>query len=160
MSIPADYRTNFFLNIPVSDLQASINFYTSLGFVQNKTFSDQNASMVSIPLDLHLDNPDAKAAHTSPLKVMLLSQPFFKGFLPADREIADPTKLSQALLCISIATKDKLDHFVEKAGSLGAKVDVCKVQDHGWMYGRSFADLDGHIWELTWMDPSGYEGKE
>jgi predicted lactoylglutathione lyase len=160
MSVPSDYKTMLFLNIPVSDLQAAITFYTSLGFVQNKTFSDENAAMVSIPMDLHLDSPDSKAAHTSPLKVMLLSHPFYKGFLPADREMADPTKVSHALLCISIATKKKLDNFVEKAGSLGAKVDVCKVQDHGWMYGRSFADLDGHIWELTWMEPSGYQGKE
>lgn len=160
MSIPSDYRTTIFVNIPVSDLQAAITFYTTLGFVQNKTFSDENAAMVSIPLDLHLDNPDSKAAHTSPLKVMLLCQPFYKGFLPADREIADPTKVSHALLCISMASKTQLDSFVEKAGTLGGKVDVCKVQDHGWMYGRSFADLDGHIWEITWMDPSGYQGKE
>ncbi|KEF52964.1 uncharacterized protein A1O9_10870 [Exophiala aquamarina CBS 119918] len=160
MSIPSDYKTTLFLNIPVSDLKAALTFYTSLGFVQNKTFSDENAAMVSIPLDLHIDNPDSKAAHTSPLKVMLLSKPFYKGFLPADREVADPTKVSHALLCISIASKTQLDGFVEKAGTLGGKVDVCKVQDHGWMYGRSFADLDGHIWELTWMDPSAYQGKE
>ena len=160
MSVPAGYKTNFFLNLPVSDLKAAIIFYTSLGFVQNKTFSDDNAAMVSIPLDLHTESPDTKDAHISNLKVMLLCQPFYKGFLPEDREIADPTKTSQALLCLSMATKDMLDAFVEKVGMLGGKVDVCKVQDHGWMYGRSFADLDGHIWELTWMEPSKYQGKE
>jgi len=160
MSIPSNYQTTIFINIPVADLQEAIKFYTTLGFVQNKTFSDENASMVSIPMDFHLDKPDQKAAHTSPLKVMLLSQPFYKGFLPEDREMADPAKVSQTLLCISMASKAQVDSFTEKAGTLGGKVDPCKVQDHGWMYGRSFADLDGHIWDVTWMDPSGYEGKE
>lgn len=160
MSIPADYQTTFFLNLPVSDLPAATKFYTALGFVQNKTFSDENATMVSIPLDLHKSEPDSSAAHKSPLKVMLLSQPFYKGFVPDDRELANPRKTSQVLLCFSIASREKLDAFLEKAKDLGAEIDVRKVQDHGWMYGRSFADLDGHIWEVTWMDPSGYQGKE
>jgi predicted lactoylglutathione lyase len=130
MSVPSDYKTMLFLNIPVSNLQAAITFYTSLGFVQNKTFSDENTVMVSIPIDLHLDSPDLKAAHTSPLKVILLSHRFYKGFLPADREMVHLTKVSQALLYISIATKEKLDNFVEKAGNLGVKVNVYKVQDY------------------------------
>lgn len=182
MSIPADYQTTLFINLPVSNLQASIDFYTSLGFIQNKTFSDENAAMVSIPLDLDVDDdntktpdsqPNPKAASSAaaahlPLKVMLLSRPFFQGFLPADREMADPAKVSQTLLCISMPSKEKLDAFIDgkvrgfqpSGATTPARVDVCAVQDHGWMYGRSFADLDGHIWECTWMEPDAYRGKE
>lgn len=160
MSVPSDYQTTFFLNLPVSDLPAALKFYTSLGFIQNKTFSDENAAMVSIPLDLHKEEPNTSAAHKSPLKVMLLSQPFYKGFLPSSREIADPKKVNQALLCFSIASRAKLDAFLDNVKGLGAEIDMREPQDHGWMYGRCFSDLDGHIWEVNWMEPSGYQDKE
>ncbi|RVX66333.1 hypothetical protein B0A52_09764 [Exophiala mesophila] len=160
MTVPPDYKTTFFLNLPVSDLSAALQFYTSLGFIQNKTFSDENAAMVSIPLDLHEEEPDTSAAHKSPLKIMLLNQSCYKKFLPGQREAADPKKVTQALFCLSIATRDKLDAFMDNAKRLGAEIDVREPQDYGWMYGRAFADLDGHIWEVTWMDPSGYQDKE
>lgn len=149
--------TTIFINIPVSDLPTSLAFYTSLGFVQNKTFSDEKAAMVSIPADF---DTDPKAAHTAPIKVMLLSQPRFTDFLPKGRTIADANKSIEVLLCLSMKSREVLDGFVEKAGKAGAEVDVRDKQEYGWMYGRSFADLDGHVWEAVWMDPKAYEGKE
>ncbi|KIX02908.1 uncharacterized protein Z518_08851 [Rhinocladiella mackenziei CBS 650.93] len=151
------YTQTIFLNLPVLDLSASIAFYTSLGFVQNKTFSDDRAAMVSIPQDF---DADPKAAHVSPIKVMLLTEPRFKEFLPDDRKIADTKANTEVLICLSMKSREMLDEFVGKAEKGGAKVDIRKPQEYGWMYGRSFADLDGHIWEAVWMDPKEYEGKE
>lgn len=155
------YRQTIFVNLPVADLPASLAFYAALGFVQNKTFSDDKAAMVSIPSSA-ID--DAKAAHTSPIKVMLLSRPRFGDFVPEGRTLADAHTTTQVLLCLSMESRDRLDEFIGRVAEAGGVVDVRKPMGSNTegvcMYGRSFADLDGHLWETVWMDPKGYEGKE
>ena len=153
----SNYTQVIFVNIPVNDLPASIKFYTALGFVQNQTFSDERAAMVSLPMD---PAADPKAAHKSPIKVMLLSRPRFAEFVPAGRSIPDAHTATGVLLCLSMRSREAVDEFVGKAANAGGNADVREPQEYGYMYGRSFEDLDGHLWETVWMDPKAYEGKE
>ena len=153
---PSTYTQTIFINLPVGDLTTSIEFYTALGFVQNQTFSDDKSAMISFPMDL---SAPARAAHTSPIKVMLMSRPRFTDFLPEGRELAN-AKVIEVLLCLSMNSRDLVDDFLSKVEKAGGRVDVRKPQEYGWLYGRSFEDLDGHVWEMVWMDPKEYEGKE
>jgi predicted lactoylglutathione lyase len=81
---------------------------------------------------------------------MLLTHDKFRQFTP--KAIADARRTSEVLICISAESRDGVDDMIGKAGDAGAVVDPCPRQDHGFMYGRSFEDLDGHIWEVVWMD--------
>ncbi len=109
------YQNTIFLNLPVSDLQRSLTFYSAIGFVQNKTFSDANSAMISLPL---LPNSDA---HESPIKFMLLNHSFFSGFLPSGMEIADTSKVAQSIICFSRENRDGVDEMVKKAGEAGGE---------------------------------------
>ena len=155
------YVQTSFLNLPVTDLTRSLEFYTSLGFVQNHTFSNADSAMISLPVPTHFDTP-----HASPIKIMLLTHNFFNKFLPSDRKLSDAKSTAQMLMCFSRESKQAVDEMIKKAEDAGAKVDIRgknkteeECEDAG-MYGRVFEDSDGHIVELMYMPPETYEGKE
>ena len=129
-----------FFNLPVKDLTASVDFFTALGFTFNPQFTDENATCMIV-------NDYAF--------VMLLVEPFFKTF--TSKGIADTSKEIEALTAVSVDSRDDVDVFLSTAIEGGA-TESREAQDQGFMYSRAFADLDGHVWEVIWMDPSGIEG--
>ncbi|MBZ3904093.1 VOC family protein [Streptomyces brasiliscabiei] len=134
------YQQMIFVNLPVNDLDASKKFFTELGYALNPQFSDENAASVVI---------------SDTIVAMLLTKPFYASF--TKKEIADATKTSQVILCLSAESRAKVDELVDKAVAAGGTASE-KVQDMDFMYGRAFDDLDGHTWEVVWMDPSAIEG--
>lgn len=125
-----------FVNLPIADMQRSKAFFTALGFSFNPQFTnDQGACMVIA------DN----------IFAMLLVQPFFKTFI--DTDIADATKSTEVLVCLSCSSRSEVDELVKKAVAAGGTPHR-QPQDHGFMYGHGFHDPDGHVWELAYMDPS------
>jgi uncharacterized protein len=123
-----------FINLPVADLPRATAFYESLGAVKNPQFSDDTASCMVFSETIH---------------AMLLTHDKFRQFTP--KAIADARSTTEVLICISAESREAVDDIVGKAAR-GGKVDPCPVQDHGFMYGRSLEDPDGHIWEVMWMD--------
>lgn len=132
--------TKIFVNLPVKDLQQSIAFFTQLGFTFNAQFTDEKATCMII-------NEDAF--------VMLLVREFFQGF--TKKVISDATQATEVLMAISADSREAVDTLVDKALAAGGGT-VLDAQDHGFMYQRSFQDLDGHQWEVLWMDPSAVQG--
>lgn len=126
-----------FVNLPVKDLNETIEFFTKLGFKFNPQFTDENATCMIIGENIF---------------AMLLVEKFFKSFTPKD--IADARKSTEVLLALSVGGRKEVDEMIEKALKAGGK-EPRKAQDHGWMYGRAFEDINGHIWEVFHMD----EGK-
>ncbi|ELS56815.1 VOC family protein [Streptomyces viridochromogenes] len=134
------YQQMIFVNLPVNDLDASKKFFTELGYSINPQFSDENAASVVI---------------SDTIVAMLLTKPFYSTF--TKKEIADATRTSEVLICLSAESREKVDELVEKAVAAGGTASD-QVQEMDFMYGRSFDDLDGHTWEVMWMDPSAIEG--
>lgn len=128
--------TQIFVNLPVKDLNKSIEFFTSLGYSFNPQFTNEQGASLVIS-----DN----------IFFMLLTEPFFKSFIK--KEIADATKVAETINCISADSREEVDEIVRKAVAAGATVPNEK-QDYGWMYGHGFQDLDGHLWEFAYMDMS------
>ena len=128
--------TQIFVNLPVADLEKSIGFFTKLGFKFNPQFTDKNATCMIVGENIF---------------VMLLVKPFFKSFIK--KEISDATKTTEVLMGISAESREKVDKMVNDAIKAGGK-EPHEKQEHGWMYSRSFEDLEGHIWEVIWMDES------
>lgn len=124
-----------FVNLPVTDLEKSITFYQTVGAVKDERFCDGSAAMMTF---------------SDTISVMLLTHARFNQF--TDRKIVDAHTSAQVLNCLSRESRNHVDETADKAGTAGGRVDPCPPQDHGFMYGRSFADPDGHIWELAWMD--------
>jgi hypothetical protein len=124
-----------FVNLPVSDLARSKAFYEAVGAVNNPQFTDDSAAMMVL---------------SPTISVMLLTHERFSGF--TSRKIPNAQETAQVLLCLSEESRDAVDATVARAVAAGAVGDPNPAQDHGFMYGRSFADPDGHIWELAWMD--------
>lgn len=124
-----------FVNLPVSDLKRSMAFYEAVGAANNPQFTDDSAAMM---------------VFSPTISVMLLTHERFSGFTP--RAIPDAHVTAQVLLCLSEESRDAVDATLARAVAAGAVGDPNPPQDHGFMYGRSFADPDGHIWELAWMD--------
>jgi uncharacterized protein len=124
-----------FVNLAVRDLRKSMDFFSRLAFTFNPQFTDENAACVII-------NDDAS--------VMLLAEPFFKTF--TRRELCDTTKHTEGLFAISCNSRAEVDEMVRKAVAAGGSHAV-DAMDHGFMYAWSFYDLDGHHWEVMWMDP-------
>ncbi|MEW2619998.1 VOC family protein [Streptomyces sp. NPDC048106] len=133
------YQQMIFVNLPVTDLDASKKFFTALGYPINPQFSNDDAASVVI---------------SDTIVAMLLTRPFYAAF--TKKEIADATTTSEVLVCLSAESREKVDELVGKALAAGGTEGP--VQDHGHMYGRSFDDLDGHTWEIMWMDPAAIEG--
>jgi predicted lactoylglutathione lyase len=129
-----------FVNIPVRDLQRSIDFFEALGFTFNRQFTDATATCMLVGEDAYF---------------MLLTAEKFRGF--RKRPTGDPQKETNALFTISVNGRDEVDELVNKAFASGGS-QAADPQDHGFMYGWSFYDLDGHHWEVFWMDPSAING--
>ncbi len=132
-----------FINIPVTDLPRSTAFYEAIGAEKNPQFSDDTASCMVFSDTIH---------------VMLLTHEKFSFFSP--RAIPDAHNTAQVLLCVSADDRAGVDDMVAKATSGGGKADPCAVQDYGFMYGRSFEDPDGHIWEVMWMDMAAAQAQD
>ena len=128
--------TMIFPNLPVKDLEAAKKFYTALGYELNEQFSDENAASVVI---------------TDNIVVMLLRHEFFNTF--DERTIADTATTVEALHALGVESRDEVNRLVDAAVSAGGK-EHGEAKDEGFMYGRSFSDLDGHRWEVMYMDMS------
>lgn len=124
-----------FVNLPVRDLAASAAFYVALGGTVNPQFSDDNANSVMF---------------SDAIGVMLLTHDRYRQF--TQRPIGDARRESQALIALSVDSRDAVDATVTKAAATGGRADPNPVQDHGFMYNRSVEDPDGNVWEIMWMD--------
>jgi len=124
-----------FVNLPVADLERATAFYQAIGAEKNEQFCDATASCMVFSETIH---------------AMLLTHEKFSQFTP--KKIADAKATSEVLICISADSRKGVDDMVGKAGAAGGRIDPGPKQDHGFMYGRSFEDPDGHIWEVMWMD--------
>ena len=124
-----------FVNLPVSDLARATAFYEAVGARKNEQFCDGTASCMVFSETIH---------------AMLLTHDKFRQF--TSKKIADAKTTSEVLICISADSREGVDEMVAKAAAAGGNVDPCPKQDYGFMYGRSFEDPDGHIWEVMWMD--------
>lgn len=124
-----------FVNLPITDLARSIAFYQAIGAVKNEQFSDDTAACMVLSETIH---------------VMLLTHDKFRQF--TSKKIADARTSCEVLLCVSADGRDDVDGMVSKARGAGGAPDPTPTQDFGFMYGRSFEDPDGHIWEVMWMD--------
>jgi predicted lactoylglutathione lyase len=127
-----------FLNLPVTDVAAGRAFYTALGFPVNEQFSDETSASVAVSDAIHLQ---------------LLSRDKMAGFVPEGTAIGDPRQATAALYALSCDSREEVDRLVERAIGAGG-TPWMPAQDHGFMYGSSFADPDGHVWEVMWMDPA------
>jgi len=131
--------TKIFVNLPVKDLGKSIDFFTALGFSFNPQFTDENAGCLVISDDIY---------------AMLLVESFFKSFTKKD--IADATKTTEAIVALGVESRERVDELVDKALAAGG-LPSNDTNDQGFMYGRSFQDPDGHLWEVFYMDPAAVQ---
>jgi len=123
-----------FVNLPVKDLAVSTAFYESLGFEKNPMFSNEDASSIVI---------------SDTIFVMLLREPFYQTFTP--KTIVDATTSSEVMNALSADSREEVDSLVDTALANGGSQGT-PTQELDFMYGRSFQDPDGHIWEVTWMN--------
>ena len=132
-----------FVNLPVKDLQKSMDFFSQLGYSFNKQFTNEKAASMVI---------------SDTIFVMLVTEPFFQSFIPG-KEISDTAKAKEVLVCLSADSREAVDSLVDKALAAGANI-FRAPEDHGFMYGRSLEDIDGHVWEVAWMDPAAVVQQE
>jgi uncharacterized protein len=123
-----------FVNLPVKDLNKSIDFFTAIGYEFNPQFTDQNAACLVIGENIF---------------AMLLVEEFFQTF--TKKELTDATRSTEVIVALSADSKEQVDEIVNKALAAGATPSNDPV-DHGFMYTWSFQDLDGHLWEFLYMD--------
>jgi predicted lactoylglutathione lyase len=133
--------TQIYVNLPVKNLNQSIKFFTQLGYTFNPQFTDDTATCMIVSEDIF---------------VMLLTEAKFKTFTP--KAICDATKSTEVLICLSCESRANVDEMVKKAVAAGGTT-YNEPQDHGFMYAHGFQDLDGHIWELIYMEPDAVSGK-
>lgn len=126
--------TKIFVNLPVKSLDRSVQFFTKLGYTFNSQFTDETATCMIVAEDIF---------------VMLLTEAKFQTFTP--KAICDATKSTEVLVCLSCESRAQVDELVRKAVAAGGTT-YNEPQDHGFMYAHGFQDLDGHIWELIYMD--------
>lgn len=131
-----------FVNLPVRDLQKSIEFFTSLGFAFNPQFTDDTATCMIVGENIF---------------VMLLTEAKFRSFSP--NEICDARKFTEVLVCLSLETRARVDEMVNAAVLAGGNI-YKPPMDLGFMYGHGFQDLDGHVWELVYMDMAAMQGAQ
>ena len=127
---------SLYVNLPVKNLQRTIDFFTQLGFTFNQQFTNENATCMIIGENIF---------------VMLLIEEFFKTF--TKKEIADATGSTEVILALAVDSKSEVDEMVLKAIDAGGTAPN-DIQDNGWMYGHGFHDLDSHLWEVFYMDES------
>lgn len=131
--------TKIFVNLAVKDLNRSVDFFKAIGYSFNKQFTDETAACMVISEDIY---------------AMLLTEKKFKDFTP--KKLVDATMATEVMTCLSTDTREKVNEIVDNAVKAGA-TEFKDAQDHGFMFYRSFSDLDGHIWEIMWMDESKVE---
>lgn len=124
-----------YVNLPIRDLDKSVDFFTRLGFSFNPQFTDETATCMIVSDEIF---------------VMLLTEKKFKAFTP--KEICDATKSTEVLLALSVDNREQVDELVRQAVAAGGTT-YSDPNDHGFMYQHGFQDLDGHIWEVFYMDP-------
>ncbi|MYM23317.1 glyoxalase/bleomycin resistance/extradiol dioxygenase family protein [Duganella sp. FT135W] len=125
--------TNIFVNLPVRDLQASIKFFSHLGYSFNKNYTDESATCMIVAENIY---------------VMLLTEARFKEFTP--KPISDAHTSTEVLVCLTLSSREAVAAMVAKAIEAGGSA-YKEPQDHGFMYGHGYQDLDGHLWELVYM---------
>ena len=128
-----------FVNLPVRDLKKSMSFFSTLGFGFNPQFTDEKAACMVISDEAF---------------VMLLAEPYFKTF--TTQALCDTSKATEGLFALSCDSRGEVDEIVTKAVAAGGR-HAMDPQDHGFMYGWSFYDLDGHHWEVLWMNPAALQ---
>ena len=128
-----------FVNLPVKDLNRSVDFFTQLGFTFNQQFTNEKATCMIVSEEAY---------------VMLLVEDFFKTF--AKKGIADARVGTEAIVALSADSREDVDAMTDRALASGGQ-PANEPQDHGFMYGRSFYDPDGHMWEVVWMDPKAIQ---
>jgi predicted lactoylglutathione lyase len=129
-----------FVNLPVTDLDRARSFYAGLGFEHNARFSDDTAASMVIEENI---------------MVMLLTREKFAGFVAG--AVGDPAQVTTVLNCVSVGSREEADDLLARALVGGGK-PWQPAQDHGVMYGTSFTDPDGNVWEAMWMDPAVIAG--
>ena len=129
-----------FVNLPVTDLERAKAFYAGLGFGSNEQFSDETAASVVVEENI---------------MVMLLTREKFAGFVPGT--VGDPAQATSVLHALSAGSREEADDLYARAVASGGK-PWQPAQDHGFMYGTSFTDPDGNVWEAVWMDPAALQG--
>ncbi|MEU8983185.1 VOC family protein [Streptomyces sp. NPDC048309] len=134
------YQQMIFVNLPVADVDTSKKFFTELGYTINPQFTTDDCACVVI---------------SDTIIAMMLSKQRYADF--TKKQIADSTKTSEVLLCLSAESREKVDELVDGAIAAGGTA-TGETQDHGFMYGRAFDDPDGHTWEVMWMDPAAVQG--
>jgi len=130
-----------FVNLPVKDLDRTMKFFGELGYSFNQLFTDEKAACMVISDDIY---------------VMLLTEKFFKTF--TNKDVADAHKTTEVLVCLNEESREAVDAHIEKALNAGG-TETREAQDHGFMYGRSYSNPDGHIWEIMWMDEAAVAGQ-
>jgi uncharacterized protein len=128
--------TKIFINLPVKDLSKSKQFFTKLGFTFNPQYTDEKAACLVIGENLFS---------------MLITEPYFKTF--TKKEISDAKTSTEVLIAIDVESREQVKEMINKAVEAGGSTYL-EPQDHGWMYYHSFADLDGHQWEIMYLDES------
>lgn len=131
--------SKLFVNLPIKDLEASVAFFTKLGFTFNPQFTDDKAACMIVGDDAF---------------VMLLTNEFFETF--TKKSLADATLTTEVIVAVSAESKAAVDTMVKAALENGGK-ESNQLQDQGFMYSWSFKDLDDHLWEVIWMDPATIE---
>ena len=129
-----------FVNLPVRDLAKSKAFFEALGYKFNPQFTDSTAACLVI---------------SETIFAMLLTHEKFQSFAP--RAICDTAQSNEVLICLSCESRTEVDELVAKAVAAGGTCHK-EPQDHGFMYAHGFEDLDGHVWEVMWMDPAAVQG--
>lgn len=127
---------NVFINLPVKDLEKTKAFFSAIGFAFNPQFTNELAACMILGKNMY---------------AMLLTHGHFAPF--TKKPIADATKATEVLIAFSASSRAEVDEIVQKAVAAGGKL-YAEPADHGFMYQHSFEDLDGHQWEIAWMDPS------
>ena len=130
--------TKVFINLPIKDLARSMEFFQNLGFSFNPQFTDEKAGCMVV---------------SDSIFVMLLTDTYFKTFI--DTEICDAHKATEVLITLDAASAAEVKEFISKAETLGGRI-YAQPQDHGFMYQHGFADLDGHKWEMAYVDMSQF----
>lgn len=130
-----------FINLPVTDLNASTRFYEALGATKNPQFSNENAACMML---------------CDTIGVMILTHDYYGSF--TKRPIADAKATSQMLLALTVEAHADVDRVLNAATAAGGRSDPNPPQDHGFMWSRSVEDPDGHVWEIFWMDPAAAAG--
>ena len=133
-------HSNMFINLPVADLQKSIEFFTKVGYTFNPQFTDETSTCMVLGPNLF---------------AMLLNHDRFKGFAPAP--IGDSHATSSALISLSVDSREEVDALIARAVAAGGTT-YREVDDYGFMRSWGYRDLDGQVWEVFWMDPSHVQG--